>query len=378
MTLEEENREILQKEAEELWYKNNCQGLLGISVGGGKSWIAMKIHKDLQKKKKKLKVMLVTPTIILHEVNWKIEYEKAKILDLYYELTRVCYVSLGKYNPNDFDLIIFDEVHHISNANEEEFLINLDTSKTKTLGLSGTPPTKGDKFEWFDNYFPVIFKSNVNESAGKIVNEFIINIIYTELDPIKKVIKSGRKDKPFYNTESDAYKYLSSKIAECSERNDFKGRQWASLSRKVFLENLDSRIIIAKKIRDKFLKNKRYLIFAPSILKAVELCPNALHSKSKDKNLLQKFIDGEINELSSVRMLNEGVTLNNLAYGLICKLDSTDKTFFQQLGRILRNPGKVSNAYVIVYKNTVEETYLKDILKTISPERINYIDIKTL
>ena len=44
MTLEEENREILQKEAEELWYKNNCQGTLGISVGGGKTHISMKIR----------------------------------------------------------------------------------------------------------------------------------------------------------------------------------------------------------------------------------------------------------------------------------------------------------------------------------------------
>lgn len=376
MTLEEENREILQKEAEELWYKNNCQGCLGISVGGGKTYIAMKIHKKLHFIG--MKVLLVTPTIILHEKNWKIEYEKFERLDLYKELTRCCYVSLGKYNPDDFDLIIYDELHNISEANIEDFVQHTNPSKTKVLGLTGTPPKKGEKKQWFDSYFPVIYSSTVNESAGKIVNEFNLNIVIMELDSINKNILSGTKAKPFYNTEQKSYEYISNKIVECHERRDYNGVKWASLTRKRFLEDLDSRIITARKIKDKYLLKEKAVIFAPTILKAIELCPNAIHSKAKNKDILQEFIEDKISLISSVRMLNEGVTLPGLTSGLICKLDSTDITIFQQIGRMLRNPGKISEIYLIVYKNTVEEIYLNNLLKEISKERIKFLNIKEL
>jgi superfamily II DNA or RNA helicase len=376
MTLEEENREILQKEAEEIWFKNNCQGTIAISVGGGKSFIAMKIHKKLHFIG--MKVLLVTPTIILHKENWRIEYEKFGRIDLYYELDRCCYVSLGKYNPNDYDLIIYDELHNISEANIDEFVQNTNPEKTKVLGLTGTPPKKGDKKEWFDNYFPVIYSSTINESAGKIVNEFRLNIVLMELDPINKNILSGSKAKPFYNTEAKVYEYLSNKVIACQERGDYKGVQWASLTRKRFLEDLDSRIITAKKIKDKYLLKEKAVIFAPTILKAIELCPNAIHSGAKNKKILEDFLEDRIKLISSVRMLNEGITLPGLTSGLICKLDSTNKTIFQQIGRMLRNPGKISEIYLIVFKNTVEENYLREILTQISKERINYINLKDL
>jgi len=376
MTEEELNREILQKEAEEIWFKNNCQGCLGISVGSGKSWLAMKIHKKLHFIG--MKVLLVTPTIILHEKNWKIEYEKFERLDLYKELTRCCYVSLGKYNPDDFDLIIYDELHNISEANIEKFVQFTNPNKTKVLGLTGTPPDKGEKKQWFKAYFPVVYSSTLDESAGKIVNDFNLNIIIMELDSKNKNILSGTKAKPFYSTEQKAYEYLSHRIVKCQERSDYNGVKWASLSRKVFLENLDSRIIIAKKIKDKYLLKEKAVIFAPTILKAIELCSDAIHSKAKNKNILQEFIEDKISLISSVRMLNEGVTLPGLTSGLICKLDSTDKTIFQQIGRMLRNPGKISEIYLIVYKNTVEEIYLNNLLKEISKERIKYLDVKTL
>jgi superfamily II DNA or RNA helicase len=114
-------REELQKQARDAWYKNFCQGCISSGVGTGKSWIAIHIHNELWFKG--IRVLLVTPTIILHEQNWKTEYEKAQCEILYQTLEdRVCYVSLGKYNPDDYDLIIFDEAHHISEANYEEFI----------------------------------------------------------------------------------------------------------------------------------------------------------------------------------------------------------------------------------------------------------------
>lgn len=365
-------REELQKQARDAWYKNFCQGTIAASVGSGKSWIFINIHNELWFSG--LRTLLVTPTIILHEQNWKTEYEKAQCEVLYSTLDRVCYVSLGKYNPDDYDLICFDEAHHISQANYEEFIKHINPKKTKVLALTGTPPQRGEKKKWFDKHFPVVFKSSLDDGASHgIVNEFNLNILLIELDDKKKNISAGTKAKPFMTTEKGSYEYWSRKIETAVHHGSAKDVQWMSLSRKRFLEGLESRIYWAKKVRDKFLKNKKSIIFAPTIVKAKELCHNAIHSKTDGTKILQDFDSGKINMISSVRMLNEGVTLPNLEAGLICKLDSTDKTIFQQIGRLLRNPGGVSEVYIIVYRDTVEHKYLNNALSTISKERIKYL-----
>lgn len=370
-------REELQKQSKEAWYKNNSQGCISAGVGSGKTHIAIAIHNELWKPG--FKALLVTPTIILHEQNWKIEYEKAQCEVLYDTLDRACYVSLGKYNPDDYDLIIKDEAHHISEANYEEFIQHINPKKTKVLALTGTPPLKGEKKKWFDKHFPVIFKSSLDDGATHgIVNEFNLNILLIDLDNSKKNIPAGTKTKPFMSTEKGSYDYWSKKVEQAVHHGTPKDIQWMSLSRKRFLEGLESRIYWAKKVRDKFLKNKKSIIFAPSIVKAKELCHNAIHSKVDGTKILQDFESGKIKMISSVRMLNEGVTLPNLEAGLICKLDSTDKTIFQQIGRLLRNPGGVSEVFIIVYRDTVEHKYLTNALTSISKERIKYLKTEEL
>lgn len=366
------NRDELQKQARDAWYKNGCRGTISGSVGFGKTWVAIDIHNELWFSG--LKTLLVTPTIVLHEVNWKTEYEKAQCEVLYHTLDRACYVSLFKYNPNDYDLIILDEAHSISKANYEEFLRFINPEKTKVLALTGTPPKKGQKKDWFDACFPVVFSSDINSSADSgIVNEFVVNVLLVDLDNHKKNIAAGSKTKPFMTTERGSYDYWTHKVETAIYRGTQKDVQWMSLSRKRFLENLESRMTWAKKIRDSFLKSKKSIIFAPTIEKAKLLCKDAIHSKVNGAQLLEDFKNDKIKMLSSVRMLNEGVTLPNLEAGLICKLDSTDKTVFQQIGRLLRNPNGVSQIYIIVYRDTVEHRYLNQALQSISKERINYL-----
>lgn len=365
-------REELQKQARDAWYKNFCQGTISAGVGSGKTWVAINIHNELWFSG--IRVLLVTPTIILHEQNWKIEYEKAQCEILYSTLERVCYVSLGKYNPDDYDLIIMDEIHHLSQANYEEFIKYINPKKTKVIGLTATPPVRGEKKKRFDKHFPVVFKSSLDDGANNgIVNEFNLNILLIDLDDKKKNIPAGTKAKPFMTTEKGSYDYWSRKIETAVHHGTQRDIQWMSLARKRFLENVETRMVWAKKLRDKYLKNKKSIIFAPTIVKAKELCKDAIHSKVDGTKILQDFDSGKIKMISSVRMLNEGVTLPNLEAGLICKLDSTDKTIFQQIGRLLRNPGGVSEVYIIVFRDTVEHKYLNNALANISKERIKYL-----
>lgn len=370
-------RDELQKQARDAWYGNKCCGTIATGVGTGKSHIAINIHNELWFSG--MKVLLVTPTIVLHEVNWKAEYEKAQCEVLYQTLDRACYVSLFKYSPDDYDLIIMDEAHNLSEANYDEFIRYMNPQKTKVLALTGTPPKRGDKRRWFDKHFPIVYQYTINDSAANgVVNEFRLNVLALELDDTKKNIAAGSKQKPFLNTEKKHYEYLTRKIEQAIYGGTTKDVQWTSLARKRFLENLDSRIFYAKKLRDKYLKNHRSIIFAPTIEKAEQLCPNAIHSKSNSDLLLEKFASGSINMISSVRMLNEGITLPQLERGLICKLDSTDKTIFQQIGRLLRNPEGISEVFIIIYRGTVEEKYFNTALQTISKDRVKFLSVADL
>ena len=366
-------RESVQKIAREKW-EANPNSTLAISTGGGKSKIAIDIYN--KNWIPGYKVLLVTPFVHLHEENWKKEFIKFQCEVLYDLMDRCCYISLGKYNPSEYQIIILDESHHLTPQNEEEFLQYINPEKTKVLSLTATPPKSGEKKEIFDKYCPIIYTYQVNDAAGEVVNDFRINVVYCELDDVNKNIESGSKAKRFQTTEKANYSYLSNKID--SSRNFMSSEQmkWLYIKRKQFLDNLPSRVKYAQIINDKYLQGKKSIIFAPSITQAEILCKQAYHSKTKDKSILQDFIDGKIDQISSVVMLDEGITMGRIEAGLIMKLQSTEKTLLQRVGRLLRNDiDKISDIYLLVYKNTVEMQYLKDGIQGISTDKIRYITV---
>lgn len=362
-------RDDEQKKALLAWSKTK-QGTIAASVGWGKSWLAIEIHKQYREKK----VLLVTPTIVLHEKNWKQEYEKMGEISLYQQLDRCCYVSLHKYNPDDYDLVIADESHHIGGVDLEFWK---KVNGLHILSLTGTPPTHGEKLLYFNSYFPVVYKYSLEEAAGTIINDYRIIVIECQLDDVNKNIPAGNKTKRFMTTEKKAYAYKTHLVEKALSEG--KNTKMPFLMRKLFLDTLPSRTVHSQKIINKFLKNKKSIIFASSIEQAESLCKYTFHSKSKDGEILEKFNTGEISMISSVNVLKEGMTLGKVEAALITKLNSTDTSLQQKTGRALRNDfDKVSDIFILVYTDTVEHGYFKRLTENIDEKKIEKYEIHRL
>ena len=368
-----EIRDKVQQEASTAWFNANGVGTLALGTGVGKSKVAIDIVKIQSAMNENYRVMLVTPTIILHEQNWRNEFEKFGSIDLYNRLTRVCYVSLPKYDPDDYDLIIFDEYHHISERGFDDFSSRINPGKTKILGLTATPPKRGDRKDRFDEICPVVYAYSVGEAAGIIVNDFHINVIKVPLDSTTKNIKAGTAKASFFTTEQANYEYWSKEVELAGNSGDQQRLMWKALSRKRALDNFPSRVAYAKKIISAELTGYKSIIFAPSIKQAEQVCSHAFHSKVQDGQMIVDFIEDRLDHIAAVSMIDEGMTMGKVEKALIMKLSSTDKTFVQRIGRVCRNDlDKISHIYVLVYANTVEEKYLKEALSSIDDSKISY------
>ena len=372
-----DKRDILHNEGLEFFEKSNFKTLFQLPTGTGKSVLTIKILNKYQGK-----YLLVTPTIVLHKVDWKNEFIKFDSLDLYEQLDRCCYVSLHKYNMNDYDGIILDEAHHFSPKQWYEFIKYLPILETKKIiCLTATP----GKFGFTKRTLNTLIKGNVFEYNvedavdNELVNDFRIHVIYNKLEDRIKNSKGGSKEKPFLTTEKSNYDYLTATIDNLKEEMEttegkVKNLQFYQImirKRARLLYDLESKVNLVLKFLKDFDSSKKRLIFARTIEVAEILEPHSVHSKSKI-DWLTDFRLGKINSISSVDMLLEGINLPGTEVGIITS-PYAERKFIQSLGRILRNDlNVISHYYIFCTKDTVEEDWLKASLEDINKEKIIY------
>jgi len=80
-----DKRDILHDEGVEYFEQHNFKTLFQLPTGTGKSVLTIKILKKYPGK-----YLLVTPTIVLHKVDWKNEFIKFDSLELYNKLDKCC------------------------------------------------------------------------------------------------------------------------------------------------------------------------------------------------------------------------------------------------------------------------------------------------
>jgi len=372
-----DKRDILHNEGLEFFEKSNFKTLFQLPTGTGKSVLTIRILNKYQGK-----YLLVTPTIVLHKVDWKNEFIKFDSLDLYEQLDRCCYVSLHKYNMADYDGIILDEAHHFSPKQWYEFIKYLPILENKKIiCLTATPGKFGFTKRTLNTLIKGnVFEYNVEEAVdNEMVNDFRIHIIYNTLDNVNKNSKAGSKEKPFLTTEKSNYEYLTKTINELKVLMlTTSGRTKNALKKSILerkrarlLYDLESKVNLILKFLKELDSSKKRLIFARTIEVAERLEPHSIHSKSK-MDWLTKFRNGEINSISSVDMLLEGVNLPGTEVGIITS-PYAERRFIQSLGRCLRNNlDVISHYYIFCTKDTVEEDWLSQSLVDINKEKIIY------
>lgn len=348
--------------------------------------------------------VLIVVAETAHKGNWREELAKWGPINNS-EITMECYQSLKKCTNISWDLIIFDEAHHLKSDLRLELLDKI--SSNNILLLSATLPVS--LLQQVSVIFGDFLTSTVSLQEGidwnfipspKIIlvplildtknyKECVIKEWGAKKD--RKVIRCLFEDRWKYIKHKDLYPNVTLEIV-CTEYQkynyissdlDYYKRQflrtksevcknkWLLLGsqRKRFLGELKTNNVypICKKLRKSGL---RFLCFCASIKQAEEIGKeNAIHSnKTNSPEIISKFNNKEINELYTVGMLQEGQNLADIQASIIIQLDNEERAFIQKFGRALR--AEYPLQYILYYQNTRDEEYLKKITEGIDP---NYI-----
>ena len=375
------------------------------ATGVGKSKLALDLCRDMVEPGEQLPSVLLVVAEIAHIQNWKDEIDKWSYNG---PIFICCYASLKKYRNTEWDVVIFDEAHHLGSE------LRLDIFSTITaahmLFLSATlKQSLLDTLELHCGPIKVIKMGLQDAFNANILPEPKINLIPLTLDnktvnhfiveewgnKARRVsIKCAYKDRWLYKrnksrypnveliiscTQQQKYDYITEqfnyyKKRYMSCRNEAiknKWLQWGS-RRKTFL-GLEKTAIAAQLLQK--IGDKRLICFCTNIAQADMLSQEtSVHSQKKDSlNIIQKFNNGEINSLYAVGMLQEGVNLTGIEAGIIIQLDGEERAFIQKFGRTLRADSP--EQYIIYFRATRDEEYLQNALESIDKNYIREYEI---
>ena len=381
------------------------------STGVGKSKMAIGIANYLSENNSELKVLLVVAETA-HKDNWKEEFKKWK-LNKKINITIECYASLKNYQNTQWDLIIFDEAHHLGSDLRLEMLRTI--SAQNIILLSATLQdqllyalqnifgqfkvsrvTLQDAIQWGILPEPKIYlyaltldntryTETIIEEWGKKNKEIPIHCTYSQrweyiknrkkYPNIKLIISCTQQQKYDYlTTQFNHYKTLYLNTRQINFKN--KWMQAGSV-RKRFLG--ECKTVYAEHLINEFRKkNKRFICFCSSIKQAELLGSlNAIHSKKSDSlNTINDFNEKKINSLFAIGMLQEGQNLVDIQAGIIVQLDGQERAFIQKSGRVYRAEDPIQ--CIFYYKNTRDEEYLNKAIENIDASFIYKKEIKSI
>lgn len=342
-------------------------GLLRLAPRVGKT----KIGIDIIKKEKPKKVLWVTPNTKLRDEDIPAEFKQWKATSYLKRTDIICYASLANHTGN-YDKIILDEYQDLTQANVEPLLKGKITYGT-ILGLSGTHPKHKEKQDLYDKLgLKSLVEMSIDEAVESgLIAPYKIKVIELRLDNKNKNIVAGSKTKTFMQTEEARYSYLTRLI----NSKMFSGQpvpQFFYINRMRFLYNLKSKHEFVKKFISK-LKG-RTLTFTGSIAQAEDLCKHTYHSKTTDEDL-QKFMRGEIDSLACVNAGGVGYTYRDVDNFVVAQVNSNGKgDSTQKIARsLVLQEGYVATIYLFCVIGTVDEDWVKKVLKDFDSNNVEYI-----
>ena len=396
MTREEIYTQCVEKIA-----KTNCL-LMELATGFGKTAISLKLTNYLlaskwYANKKEINILILVAKIV-HKQTWKDEIVKwgdinhptAKI-----NIRMECYESLHKCCNEKWDIVLSDEVHHLSEARQR-------TLKAMNfgyfIGLSATIPQKLKM--WFRyNYHSEVVSCDIIESIdSEVLPEPTILLfpLQVENTRMSETIELNPKAKGpvVYGEYKDYWKLKKQKvhaILKCTQKqklmdldksidwykkkamsgNMAMKQSWLYLCGKRLEFLADCKLQWVKLILH-HLDKERTITFCKTIAQTEQLGKNCIHSQNKDATLIyDRFNQKKINHITAVNILNENANLVDCKYAIFANLSSSEICMPQRLGRSLRHKSPI--IIMPYYKGTREEEILEKYLEGFNKDYIKII-----
>ena len=352
--------------------------ILELITGYGKTKVAIDLANHICgrvfKREEVPTTILILVAKTVHKQTWKEEIEKWGGIASDY-ITIECYESLRKYKGLRFDVIIADEMQHLSEA-RLEILESIHINEA-FIGLSAT--IKRDMRDYFISYHEAeVIKCDLKEAVeDEVLPEptvYLLPLYLEEGNYSYKIKRFGRNiitnQKGYYNILTSTINWYKNKFL--NSRNIRMKNLWLSTAgeRLKWLSEQKEAVILS--ILNKF-KNYKTLTFCSGIEQSERLGKYNITSKNKDsiKNL-EMFNLNKIKHITACNMLNEGVNLTNCRIGIFCNLNSSEIVVKQRIGRILRHKSPI--IIIPYFKDTREEELVEDMIKEYSKESVFIIN----
>ena len=428
-----------QIDAVNAWISFGCKGLIVYSTGTGKTEIAFECaRRATQLAAEKLvginpnnekelpnplttpdqfKILFLVPRIVLVDQNIMrlIRYGIAKeYVGAYFgERKQIRHITIGTYqsiinNRNliyNFDMIIFDEVHLISDSTTVLRKIfdtvssglsrHSNPKPSALLGLTATIDETNPKYNTILSLMPIVKKYMIKEAVvDKRLARPVVIPIKVELTPHENKI---------YDTCSSEIRKLSrylkssnpNTIASILRERGFRSRlakAWFAevRRRKILINCAENKLLAAA---DLISKNpyERIMVFSETIesirkLKEILLKNKGINSMTIDSTLKtnerQKILSAwgrDFFPLLSVHTLEVGYNVPEVRIAIILATTSNMNQVVQRIGRVIRKTEKKDTAliYTIYLSDTKDSSTLKMIKRATEIDKDNDIKTKT-
>lgn len=408
----------IQQEANDALDMAGGRGAIYAATGVGKTKVALDRIKAMIDKALIIPdenlvpaILIVVPTEKLRDEGWKEEFGKWGMEADYEYVERTCYASLDNYKNQEWDLVVLDEGHNITENNAKFFFEN-NNKISQCIALTATRPVDLVKVDIFRRLkIKEVYKVTLDEAVRLgIVAPYNITVVSLPLDKTDKYIKGGKKEHPYFLTEEMKYDYLTRSV-------EFGTNPMNRINRMRFIYDLRSKTMAARALLDRVIpQNLRTLIFCGTKSQANQLCEYRYYSKPtkvKEKPLrdntpvwlaeklkdsyeakmekyeteileyqgdgsLTLFREGKLNRLACVDALNEG---HNIAEDLDCaflvQLDSKPLNFIQRIGRVLRfRPDHVGKIVILCAEDTVDRDWVNKAVSGLSIANIRWVKLQ--
>lgn len=362
------SRERKQLYESDKFVDSHKDGILHLCPRFGKIRTSILIMQRLQTKK----VLILYPLNPI-ESSWRQDFEKWNYSPE--SVTYLNFSSIKKIPKEQFDLVIIDEIHALS----ENEMINLaeylkEYRPKRILGLSGS--ISRDTEMEIRSVLGLRISSNYSIQQGiadGVITDYRITVVQTDLDNKTKYLTFSKTSK-YTITEKYKYDWYSKKIQEAkAKKKDFG---LLPILRMNVIKNSKAKIDKTKQLI-KALKDKRVLIFCGTTETADSLGVDVYHSKNNDKELLERFKSGQgNNHLAVIDMVTAGTTFKPIQCAIFNYFNSNSENITQRLSRLIGmeydNPDKIADIYIVV-TNTIEKEWLKKALSMLDSDKITYV-----
>ncbi|MEM6363530.1 MAG: DEAD/DEAH box helicase [Planctomycetota bacterium] len=365
-----------QADATDAFCGGGGRGLVVMPTGTGKTVVAMDIMLRLQKS-----TLVVVPVRDLM-YQWHEKIRQATGIDaglIGDGVHRVSPVSVTTYDSaaihmprigDRFELLIFDEVHHLAGPwRSDAARMSIATHR---LGLTATLPDHPERLRTLNDLVgPTVYQQSIAEASGRSLANYQIHRIAVSMSAVEReryeALSKRIQTFVFEQKELDPhFAWEDTYRLSAAGRDDPVRAQAANAAMRAFRQKRQIEEHATGKQRaleDLFRLHhgEPIIVFTGSNVMARKIstrfmvpCLLSHCGKRERREWLQGFADGQFPVLVANRVLDEGVDLPEVKTAIVLGGLSSSRQAIQRLGRVLRKGS--GNQPAVLYEVVLNET----------------------